>query len=252
MITSTANERVKLARSLLTESKARRKAGALALEGTRLVADALSAGAEPDFILYNPEQWTPDSLPVAVAPDRLLPTMPDVFRTVSTTEHPQGVIGVFPMPNARLPEHPHRVLILDALRDPGNAGTILRTAAAANVEVVIFAPGCVDATNDKVLRGAMGAHFRIAWREWAWHQIVTFCAETTLYLADMTGDIAFDQVDWRAPWSLIVGGEAEGASPDAESASAQRIHIPMSSGAESLNAAVAAGILMFQAFRTVN
>lgn len=249
MITSSANERVKLTRALLSEGKTRRKAGAVALEGARLVSDALLAGASPQFVLFNPEQFDPASLPRPVDSAALLPALPEVFAGISATEHPQGVIGVFPTPVLPLPEKPTRVLILDALRDPGNAGTVLRTAAAAAAEVVIFAPGSVDATNDKVLRAAMGAHFRIAWREWRWPQIAGFCEGLPVYLADMVGEATYDQVNWAAPWALIVGGEAQGASAEAETLAVQRVTIPMGGGVESLNAAVAAGILLFEAYK---
>ncbi|MBK8024542.1 MAG: RNA methyltransferase [Chloroflexi bacterium] len=248
MITSTSNERVKLARALLTEAKTRRKSSLLALEGVRLINDALSAGAVPEFIFYNPEQIQPDVL--HGSPNEwgeLIQVNAQVIRHISSTEHPQGIVGIFPTPSLRLPEHPRRVLVLDGLRDPGNVGTILRTAAAAGVEVVLFSPGCVDIGNDKVLRGAMGAHFRLALRDWPWSQIAGFCGETTVYLADMTGNVAYDTADWDAPWTLIVGSEAEGASPEAEQLAAHTIYIPMAPGAESLNAAMAAGILLFEA-----
>jgi TrmH family RNA methyltransferase len=250
MITSAANERVRLARALLNETKTRRKTGAIALEGVRLIRDALISGAQPEFILHTPS-FDPAALQdVRRIDDRLLlPTADEVMRAIATTDHSQGVIGVFPAPSLPLPETPRRVLVLDGVRDPGNAGTILRTAAACSVEVVLFAPGCVDATNDKVLRGAMGAHFRIAWREWKWAQITHFCAATHVYLADMIGDVAYDAVDWGAPWTLIVGGEADGASAEAAAFASQRVYIPMRADAESLNAAVAAGVLLFQAYR---
>ncbi|MBL8132372.1 MAG: RNA methyltransferase [Anaerolineae bacterium] len=245
MITSTANERVKLARALLTEARTRRKAGLIALEGVRLINDALDSGAQPEFIFYNPEQINPNAL--HGAPDALIQVSAQVIHHISGTEHPQGVVGVFPTPMLPLPERPRRVMILDGLRDPGNVGTMLRTAAAAGVEVVLFAPGCVDLGNDKVLRGAMGAHFRLPLRDWNWTQIAGFCRETTVYLADMTGEVAYDAADWGAPWSLIIGSEAEGASTEAEALAARRVFIPMHSGAESLNAAVAAGVLLFEA-----
>lgn len=245
MISSTTNERVKLARALLADAKTRRQAGLIALEGVRLIGDALGSGAAPEFILYNPEQIKPSAL--HADPRLLFEATVSVIRHVSGTEHPQGVVAVFPTPALPLPDAPRRVLILDALRDPGNAGTILRTAAAAGVEVVIFSPGSVDAYNDKVLRGGMGAHFRIATRDWTWAQIEGFCRDTTVYLADMQGEVSYDAADWDQPWSLIVGSEAEGASADAARIAACRVFIPMAAGAESLNAAIAAGVLLFEA-----
>lgn len=245
MITSTTNERVKLARALLTDVKARRKAGLIALEGVRLVSDALNAGVTPEFLLFNPEQIDPTHLNAVSS--TLLGADASVIKHISGTEHPQGIVGVFPMPSLPVPQSPRRVLILDALRDPGNVGTILRTAAAAGVEVVLFSPGCVDAYNDKVLRGGMGAHFRIALRDFSWDEIESFTKDTGIYLADIQGDVTYDAADWSAAWSLIVGSEADGASADAERIATQKVFIPMSADSESLNAAVATGIILFEA-----
>jgi TrmH family RNA methyltransferase len=250
MITSATNERVRQARALLNEAKTRRRTGLLALEGVRLIRDALLSGGQPEYILHTPA-FDPAVLHSErpLDPRLLLSTADEVMRAIAATDHSQGVIGIFPTPVLPLPEQPRRVLVLDGMRDPGNAGTMLRTAAACGVEVVLFAPGSVDATNDKVLRGAMGAHFRIAWREWTWTQIAHFCAGTTVYLADMTGDVPYDAADWRAGWTLIVGGEADGASAEADALAARRVYIPMRADAESLNAAVAAGVLLFEAYR---
>ncbi len=247
MISSTTNERVKLARSLIHDAKARRKEGKVALEGVRLIADALAAGVVPEFVLYDPDQVNAGVL--RTDPRIVWEASAEVMRAITITEHPQGIVGVFPTPALNVPMRPRRAVILDNVRDPGNAGTILRTAAAAGVQVVIFAPGSVDAYNDKVLRGAMGAHFRIALRDWDWEHITTYCKDTVMYLADMTGDMTYDAADWTDAWSLIVGGEAEGASADAISAAAKRLYIPMAQGTESLNAGIATAVMLFEAAR---
>ncbi|HLU08834.1 MAG TPA: RNA methyltransferase, partial [Oceanobacillus sp.] len=139
--------------------------------------------------------------------------------------------------------------ILDNLRDPGNMGTILRTAAAAGVEVVLLSPGSVDAYNPKVLRGGMGAHFRIPVLEASWTRIAVYCRDLTVYLADMQGDVTYDAADWQQAWALIIGSEAHGESEEASALARQRVYIPMVSETESLNAAVAAGIILFEAAR---
>jgi TrmH family RNA methyltransferase len=184
MITSLQNDRVKLAFGLLSGSRSRRKAGKIALEGVRLIRDAVEAGYIPDF---------------------LLEASPEIIRHVSATEQPQGVVGVFPMPTPSVPRTLQRVLILDALSDPGNMGTILRTAAAAGVDVVLLAPGCVDPYNDKALRGGMGAHFRIPVVAQSWDKIAITCDGLNVSLAAMDGDLAYDAADWTQNWALIIG-----------------------------------------------
>jgi TrmH family RNA methyltransferase len=247
MITSLQNDRVKLAYGLQTGAKSRRKTGKIVLEGMRLIRDAVEAGYLPDFVLYDPEAADVSALDVPA--EALLDATPEVIRHISATEQPQGVVAVFPMPTPSLPRSPRRVLILDALRDPGNLGTILRTAAAAGVEVVLLAPGCVDPYNDKALRAGMGAHFRVPVIPQSWEKITATCDGLVVYLADMSGKIAYNAADWSAGWALIVGSEAHGASEQAAALAHQRVYIPMAAATESLNAAAAAAIILFEAAR---
>ncbi len=248
MITSLGNERVKLARALQSQAKTRRKEQKIALEGVRLIRDAVERGGYvPVFILYDPD--VVDASEFLRYTDQVFEATPEIIRYVTETEQPQGIVAVLPMPASKLPASPRRVLILDAIRDPGNEGTILRTAAAAGVDAVLLSPGCVDLYNNKVLRGGMGAHFRLTIAARSWAEIDDYCRDLTVYLADMDGDRSYDAVDWTQPHALIIGGEAHGASADAESLAAQRVFIPMAAEAESLNAAIAAGVLLFEAAR---
>lgn len=248
MITSPQNDRVKLARSLAAGAKARRKAGLFVLEGVRLINDALERGQRPAFILYDPNRIRPEAVPLAQR-EALLAAAPALIDSISTAETPPGIVGVFPIAPPPLPNPLRRVLILDAVRDPGNLGAIARTAAAAGVEAALLAPGCVDAYNPKALRGGMGAHFRIPLLEMDWAHISHVCAGLVVALATMTGERAYDSVDWTQPWALIIGGEAQGASAAAERLAALRVGIPMAAATESLNAAAAAAVILFEAAR---
>lgn len=248
MITSPHNERIKLARALLTSAKARRKEDLVALEGLRLLRDALERGFHPAFILFDPERVENADLP-PVGDVPVLAVAPQIMRDLSDTETPPGVISIFPTPSAPLPPQPRQVLILDNIRDPGNLGTILRTAAAAGVEGVLLSPGCADAYNPKTLRAGMGAHFRIPALEASWTRIAVYCRPLTVLLADMDGDAAYDAVDWTGRWALIIGSEAHGASPEAETLASRRVYIPMHAATESLNAAAAAAVILFEAAR---
>ena len=249
MITSLQNDRVKLAHGLINGTKSRRKLGKVALEGVRLINDALEAGYLPDFILYDPDAVSITTLKVAVDADLLLEAAPEIIRSVSGTEHSQGIVGVFPLPTPNIPRSPQHILILDAISDPGNLGTILRSAAAAGVDLVLLAPGCVDPYNDKVLRGGMGAHFRVPVINQSWDKIAETCNGSTISLADMHSDLAYDAADWSGRWALIVGSEAHGASEQASALAHQRVFIPMAAETESLNAAMAAAVILFEAAR---
>lgn len=172
-----------------------------------------------------------------------------VMAHVSDTQQPQGIVAVFALPRVRVPERLQRVLILDAIRDPGNLGTILRTAAAAGVEAVLLSPTCVDPYNPKALRAGMGAHFRVAVAEMKWERITEVCKLNAVYIADGGGELRYDAVDWRQAWALVIGGEAHGAGDEARQLAQTRISIPMAADTESLNAAVATGVILFEAAR---
>jgi TrmH family RNA methyltransferase len=114
---------------------------------------------------------------------------------------------------------------------------------------VLLTPGTVDATNPKVVRGAMGAHFRLAVEAMDWPAAAERVGGRAVWLADAEGGIAYNVVDWTLPSALIVGGEAAGAGEEAAALATGRVSIPMAGGAESLNAAMAATVLVFEAAR---
>jgi TrmH family RNA methyltransferase len=143
------------------------------------------------------------------------------------------------------------VFIPDAVRDPGNLGTMLRTAAAAGVGAVFLPPGVVDPFAPKVVRAAMGAHFRVPVYPLSWEEIHNHLNAYALrvYLAAAGAGQVYTQADFRSPLALIIGGEAEGAGQQARQLAAEYVHIPMSGDVESLNAAIAGAILMFEVVR---
>jgi RNA methyltransferase, TrmH family len=250
MISSLQNDKIKLTHALQSMAKARRKEGKIVLEGVRLVRDALQADHTPLFALIAAD-FDDDSVlqPLRAKGVETLPVSDEIMRHVSATQQPQGVLAVFPMPEPTLPPIPQRILILDSLRDPGNMGTILRTAGAAGVQAVLLSPTCADPYNPKALRSGMGAHFRVPVIEMEWERIASYIESLQMYIADSAGDVRYDQVEWSKAWALIIGSEAHGAGSEARSLAQQRIYIPMAASTESLNAAVAAGIILFEAAR---
>ena len=257
VITSPHNERIKLIRALNSQAKARRKAGQIVLEGVRLVGDALVTDASPEYVLFT-EEARASNQPIATLLETLtrlgvscFAVTPEVMAHASETETPQGIIAVLPMPDLALPTTCSMLLILDAVGDPGNMGTILRAAAAAGADGVILAPGCVDPYNPKALRSGMGAHFRIPIVSLPWPEIVTRCSGLGLivYVADARARTLYTQVDWTRPSGLIIGSEAHGPGENARRLAHSHIAIPMTNGAESLNAAIAAAVILFESRR---
>ena len=254
MITSLSNPKVKHIRAL-ARKKERYAAQQFVVEGVRLIEEALDARVAPSLVLYtaNVEDDTRSRALLA----RLHAVTPEFFavndavmKEITSTEMPQGIVVVVPFVELPLPAQPQFVLILDAVRDPGNVGTILRSARAAGVDAIFCTHGTADPYNDKVVRAAMGAHFAVPLRVASWEMIAGALRDVPrIYLADARGEVVYARADWTRPVALIVGGEAEGASDDAKKIATARVAIPMRGGAESLNAAMAATVLLFQIAR---
>ncbi len=254
MITSPANPRVRLVRGLQARRKVRYREQRLVAEGARLVHEALGTGLLPDFVFYT-AGWADSQAGAALlsalaeSGSPALRVSDEVMAGCTGTETPQGVLAVFPFPDLPAPAAPTLVLVVDRLRIPGNLGTILRTAAAAGVHLVLLPPGNVDAFNPKVVRGAMGAHFQLPLLQVGWGEAESRLAGLDAWLASAGDGTPYDQVDWSRPVALIVGGEASGAGHRAAQLAAGRVHIPMPGGAESLNAGAAAAVLLFEIVR---
>jgi len=167
----------------------------------------------------------------------------------SDTVAPQGILAVLPIPDLDRPEHPTFTLLLDRVRDPGNLGTILRTALAAGVEQVLLTPGTVDGSNPKVVRAAMGAHLHLPMATLRWEGIAAAVTDCDVWLAAAGGEMDYTAVDWTRPVTLIVGGEATGAGERARSLAQGQVSIPMAAGVESLNTAVATAVILFEIAR---
>jgi TrmH family RNA methyltransferase len=176
-----------------------------------------------------------------------------VFDRVSETETPQGLLAVFPFPDvAAAPSAtvPSLALVVDRIRDPGNLGTLLRAAAAAGVTAVYLSRGSVDPFNSKVVRAGMGAHFRVPIRTLDGAAVAALTADYPLrVLADAGAAASYDRLDWRQPAAVIIGSEATGVGPEVAALATTRAAIPLVPGVESLNAAVAGAVFLFEALR---
>jgi len=254
MITSLQNDKVKYVRALQSRRRVRQRERRFVFEGVRLVEEAVRAGIPPAFAFYT------EPVEANERGGRLLVSLREVnvpcyavsepvMAACSDTETPQGILAVLPMPNLPRPEYPTLTLILNRVRDPGNLGTVLRTALAAGVEQVLLTPGTVDGSNPKVVRAAMGAHLRLPMAALRWEDIAEAAAGCGVWLATAGGETNYTAVDWTQPVALIVGGEATGAGERARALAQGRVSVPMAPGVESLNTAVAAAVLLFEVMR---
>jgi TrmH family RNA methyltransferase len=254
MITSPANPKVTLVQRLQTSRHARHRQGLLVAEGARLVGDALDTGIRPRFVLCTASWLTSLSgqrvqHQAALDGFPCLVVTPEILAQCADTDTPQGVLAVFPIPRYPRPVSTSLTLIIDQLRDPGNLGTILRTAAAAGADMVLLPPGNADPFSPKVIRAAMGAHFRLPIFQVPYGEIGAWVTPSEVRVAAAGKGSRYDQVDWTQPVVLVVGGEASGVGSQIEQLATSYVHIPMPGGCESLNASVAAGILLFEAVR---
>ena len=253
MITSSHNPKVQQARSYLRHRHARDEAQVLVAEGVRLVEEALAAGLRPGLVLYSDalsERGRSALENLGAAGAEIEEVFPKLLDSLSATETSQGLLAVFNRPVIALPDALNFVLVVDQVRDPGNLGTVLRSAAAAGVQAVLLTPGTTDAYAPKTLRAGMGAQFRLPLRSLDWREIQQICRQKLkIFLAEAgRGDICWE-LDLRQPLALVVGGEAEGATQESRQAADGLVQIPMPGGCESLNAAIAASILLFEIVR---
>lgn len=254
MITSTRNPKIQWVRALQSRARQRRLEGAFVVEGVRLCEEALRAGWEARLVLHTPElderaRALVDGFAARGGPIEQVAEY--VFKAASDTKAPQGVLVALEMQALPLPFSPTLVFIPDGVSDPGNLGTMLRTAAAAGVDAVLLPPGTADPYAPKVVRAAMGAHFRIAHQVWGWDEIRSYLARhgMQVYLAEAGAGTPYNHADLRLPLALVIGGEAAGAAGEARALAQAYLHIPMPGEMESLNAAAAAAVLLFEIVR---
>lgn len=220
------------------------------IEGPHLVAAALDAGAALASLLVSSEWLEKPEIAHLVGRARIAPTLlaAPVFRHIAEAETPQGIAAELAIPGVHTV---HTIegstVFLEGVQDAGNAGAIVRTAAAFGVARVVLDRKCADPWSPKVLRAGMGGHFRLAVE-----QADDFLAELASFSGTLVATVARDgraprEVDVRKPGWLF-GGEGAGLSPAALALAREQVTIPMTSGAESLNVAAAAAIVLYEAF----
>lgn len=248
----------------LLKKKYRDATGLYLLEGVKPLEDAVrqDINIERIFISEKSVSGVAEKSDILKSVDdgKLIVLSESLFKKLSETETSQGVIAVAAKREYEMDEFVKRfmhsgrnLIVLDGLQDPGNIGTIIRTAEAAGYEAVVLTPGCADVYSPKVVRAAAGSLFRIP----IVHGIS--CGHTASLLkkcgkrvvvTDIETDIYYDEVDLSSDTAIVIGNEGRGVSDEMKKASDIKIKIPMQGSIESLNAAVAAGILMYRSYKT--
>jgi TrmH family RNA methyltransferase len=240
----------------LKRRKARERQQLFVCEGVRAVEELLRSSIRVRGALVAPQLR---DIPRGAELERslrarnveLAEITPQEFASAAETESPQGVLAIAEVPTQSFDMFPVQdrclVLVLDAVQDPGNVGTILRTAAALGVTATVALPGTVDLWNANVVRSAMGAHFHHPTMSSTWDALDAFRAAhgLSLWAADATGDV-LDREAAPERLALVVGNEGSGVSDAARERADRLVAIPIASSVESLNVAVATGILLHE------
>ena len=258
MITSAQNHKIQEVRRLISKRKERETSGLYIAEGIRLVEEALKHAEDCEYLLWS-APLTPRA-EILVSNFKAAGTAaeeidPRLMESIAGTDSPQGVLAVLRMAPLPLPVNADFVIIADGIQDPGNLGTLFRTAAAAGADAVLLMPGCADSFSPKVIRSGMGTHFRLPIVKMDWDGAEHWLRGITgmqILAADSDGGVSCWQSDLRGPTAIIIGSEGSGPCDRALSLADDRILIPMPGAVESLNAGIAAGILIFEVVRQRN
>jgi TrmH family RNA methyltransferase len=241
-ITSRKNPLLQQVKKLFSSRKERESAGLFAADGTKLLQEAVRFCPDLDTVILS--DGVEADVPSHV---RLIRVPEDVMASISPMEAPQGAVFLcrLPQKEAFVPKAP--MLLLDGIQDPGNLGTMLRTADALNVPVVLL-EGCADPYSHKVVRSSMGAVFRTPVVQSTWEEVsAALCAAgipvAVTALSDRAKDIR--QADVKA-MAVVIGSEGRGVRSEILASADRELIIPMNGHCESLNAAVAASIVLWQ------
>ena len=241
-ISSRKNPLLQQVRKLLSSRKERETTGLFVADGTKLLSEAVKwwPGLETVILSDGIEADVPEHVRVVIVPK-------DVMESISPMQTPQGALFLCRLPEKKEFTPKPGMLLLDGIQDPGNLGTILRTADALEIPVALL-EGCADPYSHKVVRASMGAVFRTVPVQTTWEQVKTACLKERIpvavtALSDRAEDIRTASVDTMA---VVIGSEGQGVRKEILDAAQAELIIPMNPNCESLNAAIAAAIVMWQ------
>ena len=254
MITSVQNTQVKNIIKLNQKAKARREQKLFVAEGKKMFQEAPDSWIEKVYVSEN--LLEDEEVMEKVRRFSWEAVENSVFRQMCDTQTPQGILTVLRQPSYNIEDifsdREPLIMVLEDLQDPGNAGTIIRTGEGAGVNAVFLTRTCVDITNPKVIRATMGSVYRIPF--FYVEDVVSLKKKLEgkgirFFAAHLQGKNSYDQESYRAGTAFLIGNEGKGLTEEAAGAADCLIRIPMCGQVESLNAAMAAGILMYEAAR---
>ena len=245
-ITSLKNPKVTTWKSL-KDRKGRKENGCFLVEGRKMVEEAVASAFPVEAILVDADRLGEFTLPAGL-PAYSMPG--HVLAAVCDTKTPQGIAAVVRMAEVEL--HGMRLVAMDGVQDPGNVGTIIRTADAAGFDGVILSTQCADVFSPKVLRATMGSVFRMGIRvtddlPGLLTQMVQEGA--SVLSSQLDGEPFYQRSPLNERFVLVIGSEGNGVTDEVKAIATHKVKLPMRGGAESLNAAVAAGIMMYELTR---
>lgn len=256
MITSKDNEKIKYTKSLL-KSKNRMKESKFIIEGYRILTLALECNADIDYVFINEDfEMKNEHLKLLRMLEnnevKVYKTTNKNFKELVDTENTQGIIGVINFKEKNIEQSINSsqkfVLVLDRIQDPGNMGTIIRTADAAGVDAIIVIKGCVDIYNPKVIRSTMGSIFDMNIIQCTQEEAIENLKANSFSIVSsyLDTDNFYNTVDYNNKVALVIGNEANGINDELISKSDILVKIPIYGKAESLNAAISSAILMYE------
>jgi TrmH family RNA methyltransferase len=249
-ISSRDNPLFKSLSKLVTSARERRKTGHTVLDGIHLVETFLDGGGVPEVLVVGESAREHPEIHVLCGRVANAVTMDDgLFDIIAPVQTPTGVLAQIAIPRQRPVPDAEFCLLLEDIQDPGNLGSMLRSAAAAGVQCVYLSKNCADAWSPRVLRAGMGAHFHTVLAEHADLSQVAQAFRGKVVAAMLDARQTMYELDLRGPVAWVIGNEGAGISPDLLAVAGERVSIPMPGGVESLNAAAAAAVCLFERVR---
>jgi TrmH family RNA methyltransferase len=256
LITSKDNEFIKHLKKL-KDKKYREESGEFIIEGTKMIEEAINENAKIKHIIVCDDCKTQSSFSkeflYEIAKYNCVYVTEKIFATITDVMNPQGILAVIDKAskNEEIDYDANLFLILDNIQDPGNMGTILRTADSINLKQIIVKKGTADCFNPKVVRSTMGAIFRVKVLEFEnLEKVIKDLKKKKIkvYATDLATDKSVYDVEYKKA-AIVIGNEANGVSKEVLELADQKIKIPMLGKTESLNAAVATGVILYEAVR---
>ncbi len=249
-LTSRDNALFKTLKKLNDSARERKVAQQTLLDGVHLIESYMALYGEPKLLIIPEGKSSTEAVGILQQADDdklvMFPTL--MFAELTPVASSTGILALVDIPEVLACQKEDFVLLLEEIQDPGNLGAILRTAAAAGVSMVVCSKGCTDVWSPKCLRGGQGAHFVLSIVENI--DLVDFANSFTgQILATSMNGVSIYNLDLTKPTALIIGNEGAGVSAALMHAATQKVSIPMQNNVESLNAAVAAGVCMYERVR---